>query len=299
MVEGQRQAGAALRRQDRYAYSALQRRAPFRWPNGARMAVYFALGIEDYSFGEGMTENLVPGVPAPDVLNASWRDYGNRIGAWRLLDAFGQYKLPLSILLNTVLCKTAPDLVAACNSAGCEFIAHGYSNSDILTGLTEAQESAYLSRIARQIQEVTGRPPAGWSSPWIAETPLTPDLLQETGYEYLLDFCMDDQPVWLRTRRGRILSVPYSLEVNDSSAMIGRHVGPEEFASMIIDQFEEMRRGTPDHAVVMSVVVHSFISGQPFRLRPLRRALEHIANSGEPLWLAQPAAIARHFRSLE
>jgi peptidoglycan/xylan/chitin deacetylase (PgdA/CDA1 family) len=290
--------GAALRTQTRYDYSPIVRRAPFRWPNGARLAIYFALGLEEYSFGEGLTENIVPGTPAPDVLNTSWRDYGNRVGAWRILEAFKAQELPLAILLNTALCEYAPDLVASCHKAGCELIAHGYSNSDTLSGLSEADEAHYLRKVAAQIQAVTGKAPAGWSSPWIAETALTPDLLQEAGYRYLLDFCMDDQPVWLRARGGRILSVPYSMEINDSSAIIGRQVSAGEFSDMIVDQFEEMRATPGSEPLVMSVVVHSFISGQPFRLRALRRALEHIKSRGEPLWITQPGAIAAHFESL-
>jgi peptidoglycan/xylan/chitin deacetylase (PgdA/CDA1 family) len=264
----------------------------------ARLAIYFALGLEEYSFGEGLTEDLVPGVPGPDVLNSSWRDYGNRVGAWRILDAFRAQGIPLAILLNSALCEYAPELVRRCHEAGCELIAHGYSNSDTLAGLSEADEAAYLRSVAAQIQAVTGKPPGGWSSPWIAETGSTPDLLQEAGYGYLLDFCMDDQPVWLRTRAGRILSVPYSQEINDSSAIIGRRVSAVEFSDMIVDQFEEMRRTPGEEPLVMSVVVHSFISGQPFRLRALRRALEHIKRSGEPLWITQPGAIAAHFVSL-
>jgi peptidoglycan/xylan/chitin deacetylase (PgdA/CDA1 family) len=245
-----------------------------------------------------MTENLVPGVPAPDVLNTSWRDYGNRVGAWRILDTFRAQGIPLAVLLNSALCEYAPELVGCCHESGCELIAHGYSNSDTLAGLSEADEAAYLRGVAAQIEAVTGRSPGGWSSPWIAETALTPDLLQEAGYRYLLDFCMDDQPVWLRTRGGRILSVPYSQEINDSSAIVGRQVSALEFSDMIVDQFEEMRCTPGDEPLVMSVVVHSFISGQPFRLRALRPALEHIKRSGEPLWITQPGAIASHFESL-
>jgi len=147
------------------------------------------------------------------------------------------------------------------------------------------------------MQQFSGRAPAGWASPWIAENPLTPDLLQESGYEYLLDWCMDDQPVWLRTRSGRILSVPYSQELNDSSSIIGRQADAAAFAAAIIDQFEELRQGS-DQPLVMSVVLHSFISGQPFRLRALRRVLEHIAQARDTLWLTQPGDIARHYRSL-
>jgi allantoinase len=298
MNRARRVPGSALPMQARYTYSSIVSRAPFRWPNGARIAVYFALGLEQYAFGEGLTEDLVPGMSVPDVLNSSWRDYGNRVGAWRILDAFRQQGTPLAILLNSALCEHAPDLVESCRMAGCELIAHGYSNSDTMAGMAEADEAAYIRKVAAQIQGNTGKPPTGWSSPWIAETALTPDLLQEAGFKYLLDWCMDDQPVWIRTRRGNILSVPYSQELNDSSSIIGRHVGAGEFSGMIIDQFEEMRQTADDQPLVMSVVLHSFISGQPFRLRALRRALEHILKSDEPLWITQPGAIASYFQTL-
>jgi peptidoglycan/xylan/chitin deacetylase (PgdA/CDA1 family) len=291
-----RKPGAPLATHGRYDYAPITRRPGFSWPGGCRLAVYFALGLEQYHFGEGMTENLVPGMSPPDVLNTSWRDYGNRVGAWRILDCFEQLGLPLAILLNSALCEHAPELVEACRGANCELIAHGYSNSDTLAGMTETQESAYLRQVSEQMRRASGQAPAGWASPWIAETPLTPDLLQESGYEYLLDWCMDDQPVWIRTRRGRILSVPYSQELNDSSAIIGRQVDANDFASMIIDQFDEMRQTRGDQPLVMSVILHSFISGQPFRLRALRRALEHIAQARAGLWLTQPGAIARQYR---
>jgi allantoinase len=299
MTEMPRQAGAPLRNHGRYPYSAFAGRKPFRWPNGARVAVYFALGLEEYSLGEGLSENLVSGASQPDVLNTSWRDYGNRVGAWRVLEAFRTQGWPLAILLNSAVCETAPELIRACQAQDSEFVAHGYSNSDTLAGLTEAQETDYVRRVAQQIRTATGTNPAGWASPWIAETAQTPDVLQECGYGYLLDWCMDDQPVWLATRGGPILSVPYSQEINDSSAIIGRQVSATGFSEMIVDQFDELCAAQDGQPVVMSVILHSFITGQPFRLRALRRALAHIQASREPLWITQPGAIAAAFRSLE
>ncbi len=282
----------------RYEYSALPHRPDFTWPGGKRLAVYFALGLEHYAFGEGMAENLVPGMAQPDVLNTSWREYGNRVGAWRVLDAFAEAGLPLSILLNTALYDAAPSLLDACRKAGHEVIAHGRSNSDTMAGMAESEEAAYIAGVTGHIAQVEGKPPGGWASPWIAETLRTPDLLQEAGYRYLLDWCMDDQPVWMRTRQGRILSVPYSQELNDSSAIIGRQVGARDFADMIIDQFDEMRAARDGKPVVMSVILHAFIIGQPFRLQALRRAIEHIQSRAADVWFTQPGAIADHFHSL-
>jgi peptidoglycan/xylan/chitin deacetylase (PgdA/CDA1 family) len=164
----------------RYAHSAITRRPKFQWPNGRRLAVYFALGVEHYAFGEGMTENLVSGMPHPDVLNTSWREYGNRVGAWRVLRYFADVGIPLSILLNSAVCEHAPDLIDAARLAGCEFIAHGYSNSDTLAGRAEADEALYIERVASQMEGCIGTRPLGWASPWIAETLHTPDILAET-----------------------------------------------------------------------------------------------------------------------
>jgi len=279
----------------RYEHSGITRRPLFKWPGKSRLAVYFALGLEHYAFGEGMTENLVSGMPHPDVLNASWRDYGNRVGAWRLMHTFRDLGIPLSILLNSAVCEHAPDLIEAARGAGCEFIAHGYSNSDSLAGMSEADEAAYVDRVASQTAAATGRRPLGWASPWIAETLLTPDILSEQGYGYVLDWCMDDQPVWLKTRHKPILSVPYSQEINDSSTIIGRQASAADFAQMVIDQFDEMRETPGEEPLVMSVILHSFISGQPFRLRALRRALVHISTYADSLWITQPGLIAQTY----
>jgi peptidoglycan/xylan/chitin deacetylase (PgdA/CDA1 family) len=283
----------------RYEHSSIFGRPAYDWPNGKRLAVYFALGIEHYAFNEGMVERLVPGIPEPDVLNTSWREYGNRVGAWRVLNAFTEYRLPLAILLNTAVYDEAPDLMAACREAGCEIVAHGYSNSEMLPGRSEAEEAAYIRGVTENIRKAEGAAPRGWSSPWIAETMVTPDILAETGYDYLLDWIMDDQPVWMKTRSRPILAVPYSHDLNDSSTVIGRNVGASEFADMIVDQFDEMLRSSADAPQVMPVILHSFISGQPFRLRALRRALDHIMKNADSIWFTQPGAIASHIQSLQ
>jgi peptidoglycan/xylan/chitin deacetylase (PgdA/CDA1 family) len=291
--------GGPLPTHGRYGHSAIVKREGYLWPNRSRLAVYIALGIEHYAFNEGLTETLVPGIPPPDVLNTSWREYGNRVGAWRLLDLFAEHNLPLSILLNTAVYDHAPDLTDAFRKLGHEVIAHGRSNSDIMAGMSEPEEAAYIRGVTDRISHAEGQPPKGWSSPWIAETLRTPDLLQEAGYEYVLDWCMDDQPVWLKTRHGRILSVPYSQELNDSSTMIGRQIGPSDFATMIVDQFDEMFETGGNTPLVMSIVVHSFISGQPYRLRPLRRAIAHILKQAGSLWLTRPGAIASYISARE
>jgi len=283
-----------LRQHGRYAYQPITERPVFQWPGGKRLAVFIALNLEHYAFAEGLTENLVPDMPPPDVLNNSWRDYGNRVGAWRLLDLFRAFDLPVSLLLNSELYAACPQLIGAYRSYGAEIAAHGRTNSEHQGDLDEDTERALIHQVTQTIRAHEGRAPAGWLSPWIAETLHTPDLLLEAGYHYLMDWCMDDQPVWLSTRSGYILSLPYPQEVNDSVAIIGRQMGAAEFADTIIDQFDELRAQSHAQPLVMGIALHAMIVGQPFRLRQLRRALQHIQGHSDDCWLATAGAIATY-----
>jgi peptidoglycan/xylan/chitin deacetylase (PgdA/CDA1 family) len=198
----------------------------------------------------------------------------------------------VSLLLNSELYRACPQLIGAFRAAGAEIAAHGRTNSEHQGGLDEADERALIDEVTREIARHEGQPPAGWLSPWIAETSRTPDLLQEAGYSYVMDWCMDDQPVWLSTRKGHILSMPYPQEINDSAAIIGRQVSASEFADMIIDQFEELLAQSKGQPLAMGIALHSMIVGQPFRLRHLRRALEHVAARRDDCWLATAGNIA-------
>jgi allantoinase len=281
----------------RYPATPITARAQGHWPNGRGLAVYIALNLEHYAWGEGLVEDLVPGIPAPDVLNNSWREYGNRVGAWRLHTLLQGLQLPVTLLINSALYGACPELITAFRASGAEIASHGRTNSEHQAGLTEADECALIEHVTATIARHEGAPPAGWLSPWIAETARTPDLLHEAGYRYLLDWCMDDQPVWMHTRAGRILSVPYPQELNDSAAIIGRHVDAHAFSTMIIDQFDEMREQAQRDGVplVMGLALHAMIAGQPFRIRALRRALQHIAAHRDEVWLTTAGRIAEHF----
>jgi peptidoglycan/xylan/chitin deacetylase (PgdA/CDA1 family) len=275
----------------RYDYSSIVTRPAGRWPGGKKLAVYVALGVESYRFGEGQTEDLLAGVSAPDLVNASWRDYGNRVGSFRLLDRLASLKIAPTVLLNTDVYDAAPDVLVAARQAGAELVGHGRSNSDSLAGLDPAAERAYLSSVADRIEAHEGRRPAGWSSPWLTHTAHTPDLLAETGYRYVLDLRLDDQPVWLNTSAAPLLAIPYALELNDSTSIIGRGASASDFADMVVDEFDELLAAAQDQPLVMSVVVHSFISGAPFRLRQLTRALQHLCRHGDDVWFTQPGQI--------
>lgn len=276
---------------DRWSVSAVPERPTGTWPNGARLAVVVCVGIESYRFGEGATEDVLPGVPAPDLVNAAWRDYGNRVGAFRLLDRLTSLGIPPTVLLNTDAYDTAPAVLTAARAAGAEIVGHGRSNSDSLAEMTPAAERAYLAEVAGRIRAEEGAAPGGWSSPWLTHTPATIDLLAATGYRYLLDLRLDDQPVWLRTNGEPLLAIPYNAEINDSTTMIGRQASATEFAGMIEAELAELLDAAADRPLVMSVVLHSFISGVPFRLHAVGAALATIAAAGDAVWLTTPAAI--------
>jgi peptidoglycan/xylan/chitin deacetylase (PgdA/CDA1 family) len=270
-------------------------RPPGRWPDGKRLAVYVAVGVEDYR-ADGHTEDLLPGIARPDLVNTAWRDYGNRVGAFRLLDRLAEFGIPPTVLLNTMVYDSAPDVVEAARRHGAEIVAHGVTNSDSLEGLDPAAERAYLETVARRIAKEEGAAPGGWSSPWLTHTPNTVDLLAATGYRYVLDLRMDDQPVWLSTSGDPLLAVPYPLELNDSTSMVGRNASTSEFTDMVVDEFDELLAAATDQPLVMGLVTHSFISGAPFRLRALTRALRHLASRADDVWFTQPGRIYDAFK---
>jgi len=280
---------------ERYSYMPITGRPHGQWPGQRRLAVYVAIGVEDYREGDGYTEDLLTNVPPPDLVNKSWRDYGNRVGVFRLLDRLQRYAIPPTILLNTMVYDTAPAVTDGARAAGAEIVGHGVSNSDSLTGMDRGAEGEYLDVVAHRIETEEGARPGGWSSPWLTHTPNTIDLLAATGYRYLLDLRPDDQPIWLSSTTGSLLSIPYALELNDSSTMIGRQASAVEFADMIVDEFDELLIAAEDQPLVMSIVVHTFISGAPFRLRQLSRALAHIAAKEKDVWFTQPRHIYAAF----
>ena len=289
----------ALPGHGRYDYLPIAGRPAYDWPNGTRLAVYLGLNLEHFAFGEGLGAELAPGGPSPDILNFAWRDYGNRVGAWRLRELFDRLKMPASVLVNSAMYDHAPGLVAAFRARGDEIVGHGRTNAERQGILDEPAERALIAEATARLAKEEGRAPKGWLGPWISESRVTPDLLAEAGYAYLLDWCMDDQPVWFRARGGRrILAVPYPQEINDIPAIVGRKVEGPAFAQMIIDNFDEMLEQAASGPLVMGIALHAYLVGQPHRLRPLRRALEHIARHRDRVWITTAGAIAEHCTAL-
>jgi allantoinase len=289
-----------LRSHGRYDYAPIHGRPTYKWPNGAGLAVYIAVNLEHFSFGEGLGAQLAPpGGIEPDVLNYAWRDYGNRVGVWRMLAEFDRLNLPVAVLVNSEIYDYCPEVMDAFRKRGDEVVGHGRTNSERQSALASADEAALIEDVTAAIEKYELRRPRGWLGPWISESFDTPDLLKAANYDYVLDWCHDDQPTWLETANGPLLSIPYPQEINDIPAIVVRKVGAAEFAGMIIDQLQEMLAQSEQQPLVAGIALHPYIVGQPFRLRHLRRALEYVANLGNQIWLTYPGAVVDHFRSLQ
>jgi peptidoglycan/xylan/chitin deacetylase (PgdA/CDA1 family) len=273
-----------VRSHRRYGYSAITRRRDYSWPRSRRLAVYLGFNIEHFDFGGGLGAALGPKSPEPDVLNYSWRDYGNRVGVWRCLDLFDELGIRVAALVNTSLYDYCPEVVDAFVKRGDEIVGHGHTNSVRQGELQEPEEKRLLQYCRDRIRRESGIDVAGWLSPWISESAVTPDLLFETGYKYTLNWCHDDQPTEMRTRSGTLWSIPYPQELNDIPAIIARQMDARDFADMIVDNFDEMLEQSDAQPLVMGIALHPYIVGQPYRLRHLRRALEHIHHEKRAWW---------------
>lgn len=287
-----------LRDHGRYAYSALPERPVYDWPDGKRLAFCLCNNIEIFSFCSGLGSDSATLTAPQTHRNFAWRDYGNRVGQWYLFDLLTELGLPASHNINSAVLRQHPQILDRIRERGDEIIGHGRSNGERQDGLSEADERQLIAEATEEITRLAGEAPKGWMGPYFAQSAVTLDLLQEAGYEFMLDWPVDDQPVWMRTRGGSILSVPYSVELNDSPSMVFRQESSASFERMIIDQFDEMLLQSSKYPLVFTLITHPFIIGHPYRLRALRRALAHILQHRDDLWITTVGGVNRHIRSL-
>ncbi len=283
---------------DRYDYSALPTRSDYSWPGGKRLAVCICNNIEQFAFLSGLGSDSTQAGAPQSTRNYAWRDYGNRVGQWYMFDLLDEMDVPASHNVNSTVLDACPEIVERIKVRGDEVIGHGRTNAERQDVMPEAEEARLIEEASAAIAHHFGERPAGWLGPYLAQSPVTLDLLKEAGYAYVLDWPADDQPFWMRTRAGPILSVPYSIEINDSPALVFRQHSAREFEEMMIDQFDEMLVQSERRPLVYTVVLHPFVIGQPFRLRALRRAMEHILRHRDQLWLTTPGEIAHYCAKL-
>ncbi len=287
-----------LNHHNRYDYSALPDRPAYEWPSGKRLALCICNNLEIFSYREGLgSDSAVMGAPQTHR-NYAWRDYGNRVGQWYLFDLLDELRLPASHNINSRVLSEYPQILDRIKQRDDEIVAHGVTNSERQDTYDEAGERRLINTATEEISRLWGRQPKGWMGPYFAQSDTTLDLLREAGYEFMLDWPADDQPFWLRTRAGPILSVPYSVEVNDSPSLVFRQEAMMSFERMIIDQFDEMMVQSARRPLVCTIVLHSFIMGHPYRLRALRRALTHILTRRDDVWVTTVGGVSDYVRTL-
>lgn len=277
----------------RYPYSPITSRDDFDWPEGKRLAIYFGINHEVFSFGEGLGAELAPSQTAPDVMNYAWRDYGNRVGAWRFLELFDRLELKTTALMNSALAEKCPELAKACVDRGDDIAAHGVTNAEAQGDMTLAEEREMIARTLEQFGKLGVRP-AGWLGPWISESKHTLDLLKEAGFRYCLDWAHDDQPVKLSTSDGgHLLSIPYSQEINDIPAIIARNQEAEQFARMIEDAVLQLLSECNNRPLVLGIALHPYVMGQAHRALHLDRVLTRMREQNDPrIWWTTAGEIA-------
>ena len=280
----------------RFPYSPISERPRFVLPNGARVAVWVVPNIEHFHFDKPSTSltNFSTRF-SPDVLNYSWRDYGARVGTFRLMDLMDKYAIKGTAALNSEACDRNPQIIEAGRQLGWEWMGHGANNSTLLAGLDEADERAMIANVLGRIEQATGTRPRGWLSPVLTETFNTPDILAEQGVDYVADWVNDDQPYPMRVRAGSLYSIPYSMEINDIPAFIEHHMTGEEFAQMIMDQFDVLYEEGAETGRIMSIGLHTFLVGHPHRSKHLERAFRHITSRSD-VWLATGSEIIDHYK---
>jgi allantoinase len=272
-----------------FDYSPITERPPISWPGGARVACYVGLNVEHYRVDRPST-SIFAGTAGltPDPLNYGWRDYGPRVGIWRMMESLDRHGIRASVLLNSEVCARYPQIIEAGRERGWAWLAHGRDNSTLQADMTRDEELGYLTEVIDTIAAATGTRPRGWMGPALTETFRTPALLAELGLSYVLDWCNDDQPYRLNVPG--LLSVPYSVELNDVM-LFGKNVSGPDFVQIVKDQFEQLYADSEHSGRVMALALHPFVINQPFRHKYLDQALEFLAaQSG--IWLTTSDEIA-------
>jgi allantoinase len=278
-------------------YSPILHRPALRWPNGARIAVWVVPNIEHYEYlpKYQRVRDPWPRSPHPDVLGYSQRDYGNRVGLWRLFDLTDDLGIKCTVSLSMTVIQHYPTILEAMEKRGWEYMSHGIYNTRYHWNFTPDEERAAMLESRHIHRTLTGREQRGWFSPAITNTLNTFDIAAECGFDYTADLYHDDQPFPLQVKTGKLVSIPYSVDHND---VILHRRGEESgaFAQQIHDAFDTLYAEGDEQGRVMCIALHPYWVGQPHRIRAMRGALEYIL-SHPGVWMTTGAEIVDWFNS--
>ena len=281
----------------RFRYESIAHRPKMRLPNGNRIAIWITTNVEHFHYDK-IAVSLLPFTNrfSPDVLNYAWRDYGNRVGIWRLMEIYKRHRIAMTGALNSECCGNYPEIIEAGNAQGWEWMAHGVSNSLLDNTVGADEELETIIKVLDIIEKHTGKRPRGWLSPALTESHNTLDLLAKAGLEYVADWCNDEQPYTMITRNGPLVALPYTLEVGDFPVFLNQGGSGEDFYRILIDQFDVLYQEGASNARVLSVALHPFLIGHPFRSRYLDRAIAYMREH-DGVWFVTPSDILDWYSS--
>ena len=275
-----------LRPQDRLPFSAIVDRPPLRLPEGVRLVVWPVVNIEEWDISRPMPRMVSPPpggqAPVPDVPNWTWHEYGMRVGVWRLMDAFKNAGIRPTLSINAKVCETRPRVTQAALDAGWEFMAHCYEQIPIQK---IPDERAMMQQTLDVLTRFTGQRPQGWLGPGRSQTLETPDLIKELGMSWFGDWVLDDQPQYVHTKHGPLVSVPYTIELNDINIMLTSHERSDAMLLRTKDAFKRLYAESAHSARIMAFGVHPYISGAAHRIEYFEMMLEFLASQpGVVFW---------------
>lgn len=289
-----------------YDYVPLPQRPPLAWPDGKRVALLLTLNLETwdlvkdtdrpyYAGGPAILPDVLPG-RVPDFPNYTWREYGQRVGIWRLFECFDALGVTPGCTINAVTCQRRRAMVDAAIERGCEILAHNYEQGELLTDYAgnPAREREIVLRTLEVYEQTVGRRAAGWLSSSLRGTLETAGILAEYGCKYYCDLMNDDQPYRVRTAHGPIVSVPYSNEINDFTLIVRRGHTTDEVRDILIEELSVLHEEGASQARIMNVGLHPHVSGRAYRIRALREFIE-FARGLEGVWWTTREAIADHY----
>ncbi|GLQ37056.1 hypothetical protein GCM10007908_06760 [Rhizobium albus] len=267
----------AARIRSRLPYEPITQRPKLKLPDGKRVAVWTIVNVENWSPAGAMPRAVLSppmGQPLlPDIPNWAWHEYGMRVGFWRFLEALSSRGLKASFAVNGTALSVYEPACRAALDAGWDFVGHGYIQRPMHK--VEDQKQSIIDTV-EAIRAFTGKALRGWESPGLTETEDTLDLLAEAGIEYVCDWCLDDQPVTMQTRSGPIVSVPYSVEINDVVITAVQGHRSDEIYLRGVDQFDRLYQEGADNARVMAISIHPYLTGAPHRIKYLEMLYDHI-----------------------
>lgn len=274
-----------------FPYTPIIQRPKLKWPNGAQLALWVTPNIEVFALDEAIPMSY-GGIP--DVLGWSVRDYGARVGVFRVMDVLSRHGIRATVCLNSEVCDAYPQIVEEAMKLDWEFMGHGESNARYVDSMAPEEERRAIFSTFDRIEAFTGTRPRGWLSPGVRMTWNTLDYLAEAGCDYFCDFVNDDQPYLMDIGGKRMVSIPYSSEINDLPAFLREMRTAEEFETKIKRQFDVLYREGAESGRVMAISLHPFLIGVPHRIGALESALEYICGH-EGVWLATGSEIIDHY----